>query len=179
MKRSLTDVRFLIHAASKNWYCCDTRHSRRSPVFAGDVFVTEGEMQLAEQPAGISNEKSHLLMSSLDFRGMRLCDGGGTLSANDWRAHAARQNKSGSVWLKHIWRAIKEVVTGSAEHFIFLFDTHVLGGGRRNVLTPAPSSPLLWEDKPSAAPTSPFIQILFTDDFDVLASWMKRLVVIS
>lgn len=61
-------------------------------------------MQLAEQPAGISNEKSHLLMSSLDFRGMRLCDGGGTLSANDW------QNKSRSVWLKHIEEGFKKAL---------------------------------------------------------------------
>lgn len=33
---------FLSHAASKKRHCCDTRHSRRSPVFAGDVFFTEG-----------------------------------------------------------------------------------------------------------------------------------------
>ena len=108
VKRSFTHLLFESRRLKKNGIVV-TRVTPEDPQnYAGDVFFTEGrETQLAEQPAGISNEKSHLLMSSLDFRGMRLCDGGGTLSAN---AHAARQNKSRSVWLKHIEEGLKKAL---------------------------------------------------------------------
>lgn len=69
MKRSFSDVLFESRRLKKNAIVV-THVTPEDPQYLQETcFSRRGEMQLAEQPAGISNEKSHLLMSSLDFRG--------------------------------------------------------------------------------------------------------------